>query len=126
MFNKSFILILHALIGWAVCAAIIGIGFQFTSKENTLIIHAVGAPIVFGLLSWNYFRKYHYTSPLLAACIFLGLAVILDFFLVAMVIQKSFIMFRSALGTWIPFLLIFLSTYIVGQLFRRRSCRAMR
>jgi hypothetical protein len=40
----------------------------------------------------------------------------MDFFLVAMVINRSFEMFTSPLGTWIPFVLIFASTYLTGLL----------
>jgi uncharacterized integral membrane protein len=38
----------------------------------------------------------------------------MDFFLVALIINRSFDMFRSLLGTWIPFGLIFLSSYLTG------------
>jgi len=39
----------------------------------------------------------------------------IDFFLVALVVNGSLDMFRSLLGTWIPFALIFLSTYLTGR-----------
>jgi hypothetical protein len=42
--------------------------------------------------------------------------VIMDVFVVALLIQRKFTMFRSVLGTWLPFALIFASTYIVGRL----------
>lgn len=113
--QRAFIIILHSFIGWALCAAIIGIGFQLTTEQNTLIIHALGVPVVFGLLSWNYFKRFSYTSPLKTAIIFLGFVAFMDFFLVAMVIQRSFLMFLSLLGTWIPFFLIFATTYFVGK-----------
>jgi hypothetical protein len=38
----------------------------------------------------------------------------MDFFLVAKVINKSMEMFQDPLGTWIPFGLIFVSTYLTG------------
>ncbi len=43
------IILVFAFVGWAICGAIMGIGRAVTSLENTLIIHAVGAPIVFGI-----------------------------------------------------------------------------
>jgi hypothetical protein len=112
---KTFIILIHAFIGWALCAAVIGIGFQITSEQNTLIVHALGVPIIFGLISKSYFKKFHHVSPMQMAFICLGFALFLDFFLVAIIIQKSLAMFSSVLGTWIPFLLIFFSTYIVGK-----------
>jgi hypothetical protein len=38
----------------------------------------------------------------------------MDFFVVAILIQRSLEMFASVLGTWIPVALIFLSTYLTG------------
>jgi hypothetical protein len=118
--KQAFIVLIHTLFGWILCGAIIGIGFQLTSEQNTLIIHAIGAPIIFGLLSWNYFSRFAYTSPLQTAFIFLAFAVGMDFFVVSILIKKDFSMFASVLGTWIPFLFIFLSTYFVGRIVQRR------
>ncbi len=39
----------------------------------------------------------------------------MDAELATLFIEKSFDMFRNPIGTWIPFVLIFLSTYIVGK-----------
>ena len=105
---------LFAAIGWALCGAVIGIGRTVTSMEITLIVHAFGAPIIFGILSFIYFKKFHFTSPLLTAVIFVSFVMFMDFFLVALFIEKSFAMFKSILGTWLPFALIFLSTYLTG------------
>jgi len=41
---------------------------------------------------------------------------VVDFFVVALLIMGSLEMFGSALGTWIPFALIFASTYLTGLL----------
>jgi hypothetical protein len=40
----------------------------------------------------------------------------MDLFIVALLIEKSFAMFKSILGTWLPFTLIFLATYFTGRL----------
>jgi hypothetical protein len=48
------------------------------------------------------------------AIIFVGFVISVDFFLVALLINKSLEMFASLLGTWIPFVLIFTSTYLTG------------
>ena len=119
--NKILIVLAHAFVGWALCGAIIGIGFGVTSVENTLIIHAIGVPIIFAAISWVYFKWFHYTTPWQTALIFLGFAFLMDFFVVAMLVQKSFEMFASVLGTWIPFALIFASTYVVGVYLNKRA-----
>jgi len=48
------------------------------------------------------------------ALIFVGFVIVVDFFLVALLINRSLEMFTSLLGTWIPFALIFTSTYVTG------------
>jgi hypothetical protein len=86
------------------------IGMSFMSIDKTLIVHAIGAPVIFSLITLLYFRKFRFTSPLLTAALFILIVILMDFFLVALVINKSMEMFQSLLGTWIPFALIFLST----------------
>ena len=112
--KKIIILLIHAFIGWALCGATIGIGRAITSIENTLIIHAILAPTFFAIISFVYYKKFNYTTPLQTAFIFLFFVIIMDAGLVAPVFEKSYEMFKSVLGTWIPFLLIFLSTFITG------------
>ena len=111
---KSIVILAHAFAGWALCGAIIGIGRGITSLENTLIIHAIGAPIIFAAISLNYFKRFNYTNPLQTAIIFVSFVIFMDFFIIALMIEKSFDMFKSILGTWIPFILIMLSTYLTG------------
>ncbi len=97
---KSIVILAHAFAGWALCGAIIGIGRGITSLENTLIIHAIGAPIIFAAISLNYFKKFNYTDPLQTAIIFVSFVIFMDFFVIAIMIEKSFDMIKSILGTW--------------------------
>jgi hypothetical protein len=113
-FNKLSIALGFALVGWALCAATMGIGMAFTSMENTLVIHAMAAPVFFFILSLLYFKWFHFTSPVQTALLFVGFVIIVDIFVVALLINKSLDMFASVLGTWIPFMLIFTSTYLAG------------
>jgi len=117
---KLVMLLAHAFAGWMLCAAIIGIGLQVTTVENTLIAHAIGVPIIFAIIAWMYFRTFNYTTPLQTALVFLVFAILMDFFVIALLVQKSFAMFASVLGTWIPFALIFASTYVTGYYVTRR------
>lgn len=112
--KKLIPLLVHAFIGWALCAATMGIGMATTSLQNALIVHAIGAPIFFTIVSLNYFKKFNYTTPLQTAMIFVGFVIVVDFFVVALLINRSLEMFGSLLGTWIPFALIFTSTYLTG------------
>jgi len=112
--RKLIIILVHALIGWALCGATMGIGMMVTSVENALIIHAITAPIIFATISLIYFKKFNYTTPLQTAIIFVFFVVFMDVFVVALLIEKSFKMFTNILGTWIPFALIFISAYLTG------------
>ena len=114
-FGRTIIIAALGLLGWALCGAIMFIGMSVMTIETTLIVHAIGAPVIFSTISWFYFRKLRYTSPLQTSVIFVLIVIFMDFFLVALIINRSLEMFQSLLGTWIPFGLIFLSTYIVGK-----------
>lgn len=117
---KVAVILVHGLIGWALCGAIIWIGMAITSMQNTLIVHAIGAPIIFWGIASIYFRAFNYATPLQTAILFVGVVIFMDVFVVALLIEKSFEMFGSLLGTWLPWALIFASTYLTGQLAARR------
>jgi hydrogenase-4 membrane subunit HyfE len=113
-FRKAVIILILGFVGWVLCGATMWIGMATTSMENTLIVHAIAAPLIFAILSLVYFKKFRYTTPLQTAVAFLTVVVFLDVFIVALLINKSFDMFRSILGTWIPFGMIFIATYVTG------------
>ena len=119
--KKVIIILIHAFIGWALCGASMGIGMATMSLDNALIVHAVTAPIVFTLISLVYFNFFNYTTPIQTALIFVGFVIAMDFFVVALIINRSLDMFASPLGTWIPFGLIFASTYLTGKYVERKS-----
>jgi hypothetical protein len=119
--KKVMIILAHGLVGWALCGAIIWVGMAVTSMQNTLVIHAIGAPIIFGAIASIYFRAFNYTTPLQTAIVFVSVVIFMDFFVVALLIEKSFAMFASLLGTWIPWALIFTSTYLTGFFATKRA-----
>ena len=84
--------------------------------DTTLIIHALGAPVGFAVVSWIYHRYFGSTRPMHTAFIFLAAVVALDIFPVAIVFERSFDMFRSFMGTWLPWILIVASAWITGAL----------
>jgi hypothetical protein len=108
------VIVVHGLVGWAICGAIMGIGTQFMSLETTLIVHAIGAPIVFAAVSWVYFTRFHYTTPLQTSLAFVSIVILMDIFVVSLLINGNFDMFASFLGSWLVFALIFTSTYLTG------------
>ena len=114
--GRLFLFLLFAFTGWAVCGGIVMGGRLIMSMQATLIAHAVGAPLVFGILAFIYHRLVPGTSPVGLAAMFLGFVLFMDVFVVALLIEKSFEMFLSPLGTWIPLTLNFLTVWVVGNL----------
>ena len=106
----------HALLGWVLCGATVVIGRKLMTLHQALIAHAIAAPLIFAIVSASYFRWFGGTSPIVTAATFVAIVMFLDVFVVALLIEKSFDMFRSALGTWLPFALIFISTWATGTL----------
>jgi hypothetical protein len=121
--HQRFALITWAIAGWALCAAVMGFGTSLTSLENTLIVHALAAPLIFGVLAVGYFHAFPNASVLRTAVASLAIVMLLDLFVVAGALLRSLAMFQSPLGTWIPFALIFLSVLAVGE-FRASRRRA--
>ena len=122
MNNKKIIIIcLHAFFGWILCAATMGIGMSLWPLNTALLVHMLAAPVFFSAISLVYFAKFNYTAPLQTAAIFTGFVMVVDFFIVALLINQSLDMFTSLIGTWIPFSLIFLSTYLTGIILRGRE-----
>jgi hypothetical protein len=119
--SKTGTIVAHALAIWALCFATIGIGMAVTSLNNALIAHAIAAPLIAAAVSLVYFRRFNYTAPLATAALFVTIIMGLDLLVVALLINRSLAMFASALGTWIPFALIFASTALTGTLVRRPS-----
>jgi len=113
--KKLLILLAHAFTGWGLCGAIVGIGRNVTSMQVTLIVHAVGAPVIFVVISLIYYKWFHDTTALQTAAAFVLFVIFMDVFVVALLIEKSFEMFSSILGTWLPFVLIFAAVYITGR-----------
>lgn len=115
MFKKIAIILGFGVAVWTFCGALVGVGRQFMSMDMTLIVHAVGAPVGAAIASWFYFRNFYFTRPLATAAIFVGLSLVLDVLIVALLIEKSFDMFSSILGVWLPQALIFSATYSTGR-----------
>ena len=60
---KTAVIAIHALVGWAYCGTLIGIGRELLPMQATLVVHALGAPVGFALISLVYYRKFAFTSP---------------------------------------------------------------
>jgi len=108
-------LVLHGLVGWAACAATMGGLLAMTTLGLALVVHALAAPLVFAAVSRHYFREPGARDPLPTAFAFVGIVALLDLVVVAELAQRSLAMFASLAGTWLPLALIFVTTWLTGE-----------
>jgi hypothetical protein len=109
-------LLAYGFLGWALCAATIGALLQLESLNVALVIHAIAAPVLFGTVAWRYFRARGARNPLPTALAWTALVVTLDIVVVAGFVKRDLSIFERLLGTWLPFVLIFLATWATGAL----------
>ncbi len=102
--------------GWALCGAVMGGLMAVAPPWLALTLHAIAAPAIFAAVSSLYFRAPGARRPLPTALVFTALVAVLDAVVVAGLVLRSFAMFASIAGTWLPFLLILLSTWATGSI----------
>jgi hypothetical protein len=119
--KRILIVISYALSGWLCCLAVMGLCMAAFPLGTALIVHAASAPVLFAILSLRYFRKVSFTTPFQTAWFFTGFVILMDFFVVALLINRSLDMFTSFVGTWLPFALIFLAVWTSGSVVRRKG-----
>jgi len=107
-----------ALVLWGTCGAVMAIGRRIWTLDTTLRIHLAAAPVIAFFVSAVHKLLAADFSPLLRALVMTGVVVILDAAVVAPVFERSYSMFRSLIGTWIPFAAIFLASLAAGILVR--------
>ncbi len=112
--HAAALLSLGAFVVWLACGLTIALGRPAFGVETTLRLHAIAAPIFAALVSLAFFARFRAVPPLAAAAFVTAFIIVLDAALVAPVFEKSYAMFGSILGTWLPFLLIFAATYLTG------------
>ena len=109
-------LLAHGAAGWALCAAAItGFG-GLAPGWLAVVLHVLAAPVVFAGVSYFYFRAPGARPPLVAALGFTVVVAALHAAVVAQYMLRSFDMFGSITGTWLPFALIFLATWATGAI----------
>jgi menaquinone-dependent protoporphyrinogen oxidase len=107
-------LIAYGVAGWALCALVMSGLLAVSSSGVAMAVHAVAAPVIFTLLATRYFRARGARDPLPTATVWTALVIGLDG-LTALALRNQE-MFTSIVGTWLPFLLIFLAISFTGFL----------
>lgn len=96
---------------WALCGATIAIGRRIWSLQTTLYVHLAAAPVFAFALTALFGAAFPGLDRLLRAEVMTGLVVALDFCVVAPIFERSFAMFKSLVGTWLPFATIFIASW---------------
>ena len=107
-------LVALSLIVWAACGGTIAAGRRVWSMRTTLYVHLfAAAAFAFAAASAHALIAPGF-NPVARAAAMTALIVALDALVVAPLFERSYAMFRSALGTWIPFVAIFLASWAAG------------
>lgn len=108
-------LLIYAVAGWALCAVTMFILQNLVSLTAALAIQAIAAPLFFTAIAHRYFRARGAREPAAVAVAWTATVAMLDLIVVAGAVQHSLAMFASIAGTWLPLALIFLVTWITGE-----------
>jgi hypothetical protein len=107
-------LIVFALGLWAACGGVIAIGRRLRSLDTPLRVHLVAAPVLAFLVAAAHRELAPTFDPLLRAAAVTILVMLLDALVVAPLFERSYAMFRSLIGTWLPFAAIFAACWAGG------------
>lgn len=105
-----------AVTGWAVCAALMALLLLLTTPVVALWVHGIAAPLVFVSLASVYFSRRGAHEPLPTAFVWTAIVIALDAIVVAGLVQRSFTMFASVAGTWLPLTLVFTGVWVTGYI----------
>lgn len=105
----------YGVLGWAACAAVLLASLQVGSLASGALLRAAVAPLVFALVAARYFRLSSAREPLYAALAFTAMVGGLDALVLGGVVLKSFALFTSFSGTWLPLALVLLVTWVTGS-----------
>lgn len=117
-------LLTHVAAGWAMCAIVMATLLTVTSAGVAIAVHAFVVPIVFAVVAARYFGARGSREPLATALVFSGVVAALDLVIAAALVQRSFAMFGSVGGFWLPLALIFVVTFAVGSVMAMMPPRA--
>jgi hypothetical protein len=107
--------VVAALVIWGLCGAVMGFGRRLIGLDATLRLHLIMAPVFSFCVTLILGRLAPAPDSLLRAIAITAVVIVLDAAIVAPYIE-SYAMFRSLIGTWIPFVLIFLASWAAGSM----------
>ena len=99
---------------WGLCGTVMAAGRRMWSLDTTLRVHLAAAPFIAFAVSAIHKLLAGDFNPVLRAMVLTGLVIVLDAAVVAPFLERSYAMFRTFIGTWIPFAAIFLASLLAG------------
>jgi hypothetical protein len=108
-------LLVHGVIGWASCTVTMTGLLHVSSPTIAMVAYALLAPAIFAAIARHYFAAPGAREPFATALAFAGIVVLLDLSVVAGLLHNGLAMFASLIGFWLPLLLIFGVTAVVGM-----------
>ena len=104
-----------AIAGWAACGATLGIARAVAGIDVALLVHLAAAPLVGAAATRLVWRNPRHPGPLATAALVAGTPALLDGIVVAPFLERSFAMFASVLGTWLPLGLILAASFVTAS-----------
>ncbi len=104
------------LLLWALCGGVMAVGRRLWTLTTALRVHLAAAPVAAFVVSAVHALIAPEFGIVLRAGVMTGLVFTLDLLVVAPIFERSYAMFRSPVGTWIPFVLIFAASLAGGIL----------
>jgi len=109
-------LVAYGAVGWALSAATLVVLLAGSPLRLALALHAIAAPLWFGVLARRYHRADGARPPLATALAWTAIAALLDATLVAGAVRRTFALLDSFAGFWLPLALAFLAAWAVGAI----------
>jgi hypothetical protein len=104
-----------AVVLWAACGTVMAVARRLWSLDTALKVHLGAAPVAAFLVATTHALVAPGFGLLLRATAITAFVVVLDA-LIAPIFEHSYAMFRSVIGTWAPFALIFFASLAAGLL----------
>ena len=113
-----------AVAGWIACGLTFVLARAAFGVDAAVVVHLLAAPVIGAAATHRLWSHPRHPGVLATAAVLTGTAALLDAILVAPFLERSFAMFASPAGTWIPLALIFAASAAAAGLLSRRATRA--
>jgi hypothetical protein len=113
------------VVGWIACGLVFALARALFGVDAAIVIHLLAAPVIGATVTVLLWKHPRHPGVAGTAATLVGTAALLDAILVAPFLERSFAMFASVAGTWIPLALIFAaSAATAGRLSRAAAAQA--